>query len=163
MNIQMLLYLFTLCRNSDTVFCRSLGLEAGQTPTPAGIVYLSANVPVLQAEDYDSEESVLSKAADSLKRSGLLLNEEEILRAMNSDLSPKFLAGIKKNKDGLLTGSALTDRQVFGEIYEQISSVIEKIAGEMRSGVAHANPLSYKDQDPCAYCDMKPICRRVDQ
>lgn len=163
LNIQMLLYLFTLCRNADTKFCKALGLEDGQTPTPAGIVYLSANVPVLQIEDYDSEEAVLNQAADSLKRSGLLLNEEEILRAMNSELSPKFLAGIKQNKDGILTGSALTDRQVFGEIYDQLANVIETITQKLRSGVAHATPFSYSNQDPCAYCNMKPICRIIKQ
>lgn len=163
LNTQMLLYLFTLCRNADTPFCKALGLEEGQTPTPAGIVYLSANIPVLQAEDYDSEKEVLNQAADSLKRSGLLLNEEEILRAMHSELSPKFLAGIKQNKDGILVGSALTDREVFGEIYDQIYTVIETIVGELRGGTADANPISYQDQDPCAYCEMKPICRRIDE
>jgi ATP-dependent helicase/nuclease subunit B len=161
-NIQMLLYLFTLCHNSDTQFCQALGVEKGKTPTPAGIMYLSANIPVIQAEDFVSEEEVLKQAADQLKRSGLLINEEEILRAMNAELSPKFLAGIKRNKDGILVGAALTDREAFGELYDQIQSVIQKITLELRGGVADANPMNYQKIDPCAYCDMKPICRRAD-
>ncbi len=163
-NIQMLLYLFTLCRNSDSPFCRSLGLADGKTPTPAGVVYLSANVPVVSVEDYDGEEAVLKKASASLKRSGLLLAEEDILKAMNASLSPTFLAGIKKNKDGVLVGDALTDRESFNKLYEQIRSTVESITEELRGGVADARPLQYhQSKDPCAYCQMKPICRRNEE
>ncbi len=161
-NIQMLLYLFTLCRNTNTEFYKRLGLGDGESPVPAGVIYLSAAVPILQAEDYDSEEDVLKKASDSLSRSGLVLNEEEILRAMNADLSPKFLAGVKKNKDGVLVGDALSDRARFDSLYEQIRGTIESITGELRGGVADAAPNPHVKRDVCASCKMKPICRRVD-
>ncbi len=163
-NIQMLLYLFTLCRNADSPFCRSLGLTEGQTPSPAGVVYLSANVPVISVEDYDGEEAVLKQASASLKRSGLLLAEEDILKAMNTAMSPAFLAGIKKNKDGILVGDALTDRESFNKLYEQIRSTVESITEELRGGKADAAPLRYhQSKDPCAYCQMKPICRKYEE
>ncbi|MBQ8332060.1 MAG: exodeoxyribonuclease V subunit gamma [Clostridia bacterium] len=160
-NIQMLLYLFTLCRNANTPFSRALGLAENQTPTPAGVVYLTANIPVIQAEDYDSEAEVVKKASAALKRNGVLLNEEEILLAMNSEMSPQFLAGIRRNKDGVIVGNALMEREGFTKLYEQIRSTVETIAGEMRRGVADASPIPYKD--PCEWCQMKPICRRIDQ
>ena len=159
-NVQMLLYLFTLCRNPSDFFARSLGSEDGSTPTPAGILYLSANIPVIGAEDYDSEEAVMEKAAKALKRSGLLLSDEEILLAMNHQLSPDFLAGIKKDKDGALVGNALFDREDFQKLYESIRATVERITKEMRNGKADASPLQYGENDPCAHCEMKPICRR---
>ena len=162
-NIQMLLYLFTLCRQTDTDFCKALGLQEGQSPTPAGVVYLSANIPVIQSEDYESESDILEQASDSLKRSGLLLNDEEILYAMNEDLSSHFLAGIKRNKDGDLVGSALTDRESFRTLYDQILDTVETITQKLRGGVADATPIPYKGKDPCAYCTMKPICRRIEE
>lgn len=162
-NIQMLLYLFTLCRQTNTEFCRELGLKEDQSPSPAGVVYLSANIPVIQSEDYDQESHILEQAADSLKRSGILLHDEEILLAMNNELSPKFLAGIKRNKDGDLVGSALTDRESFRTLYEQISETVETIAHKLRDGVADAEPIAYKGKDPCAYCAMKPICRKLEE
>jgi ATP-dependent helicase/nuclease subunit B len=160
-NMQMLLYLFTLCRNRDNDFTRSLGLSSDQNPSPAGIVYLSANIPVVEAEDYDDEEGILNTAADSLDRSGLLLSDEAVLHAMNDELSPKFLAGIKKNKDGELIGKALTDNEGFSKIYEDIRAVIERITTELCEGKADADPLTYNGKDPCSYCNMKPICRRA--
>ncbi len=162
-NIQMLLYLFTLCRNQSPEFRRAIGLEDGQDPTAAGVVYLSANIPVIEAEDYDSEEEILKKAADSLKRSGLLLDEEEILLAMNTELSPKFLAGVKRNKEGAIVGRALTDRESFSHLYDQIAEVIERIATELRQGNANADPIQYQSKNPCDYCNMRPICRREQQ
>ncbi len=159
-NIQMLLYLFTLCRNRSNFFTHSLGMEDGCTPIPAGILYLSANIPVIQADDYDAEETVMEKAAKSLNRSGLLLSDEEILLAMNHQLSPDFLAGIKKNKDGVLVGNALFESEDFSKLYDQIRETVERITGEMRGGIADAAPLQYGGKDPCAYCQMKPICRR---
>ncbi len=160
-NIQMLLYLFTLCRNRSNDFTKAIGLEEGQAPTPAGILYLSAKIPVIQAEDYDSEEDVLKQASDSLSRSGLLLADESLLTAMNDECSPRFLAGIKRNKDGILTGKALMDHEGFGKLYEQIQSVVEAITTAMRNGKADAKPLVYGDRDPCSYCHMKPICRKI--
>ncbi len=161
-NIQMLLYLFTLCRNQSNGFTRSLGLEDGASPSPAGVIYLAANIPIIQSEDYDSENEVLQKAADSLERSGLLLSEESMLYAMNHQLSPKFLAGIKKNKDGILIGKALMDNKGFSELYEQIHRTVERITTELREGKADAKPLHHNGMDPCSYCKMKPICRRTE-
>lgn len=162
-NIQMLLYLFTLCRNSASEFSRKLGLMDGKTLNPAGVVYLSANIPVLQAEGYENEEELLAQASKALKRSGLLLNDEDILLAMNSELSPQFLAGIKKNKDGLLVGSALADRADFQSIYDKIEAVIKNITEELRGGIADAVPMTANGKNPCSYCHMKPICRRIDE
>lgn len=160
-NMQMLLYLFTLCRNRDNDFTRSLGLMSDKHPSPAGIVYLSANIPVVEAEDYDNAEGILEAAADSLERSGLLLSDEAVLRAMNDELSPKFLAGIKKNKEGVMIGKALMDQEGFSKIYEDIREVIERITTELCEGKADATPMTYNGKDPCSYCDMKPICRRA--
>lgn len=162
-NVQMLLYLFTLCRNPNPEFRQAIGLEEGQAPTAAGVVYLSANIPVIEAEDYDSEEEILKKAADSLKRSGLLLNEEDILLAMNAEFSPKFLAGVKRNKEGTPIGRALTDRESFSQLYDQIAGVVEKITTELRQGKADADPIQYQSQNPCDYCNMRPICRREER
>ena len=161
-NLQMLLYLFAICRTPNASFGQRMGLSVHQSPSPAGIVYLSANIPTIEAEDYDTEESVLQKASDSFKRSGLLLKDEDILLAMNRDLSPKFLAGIKRNKDGELVGKSLVSKEAFDELYRKIETTVEKITTELRDGCANATPTDCLGQDPCSYCHMKPICRRSD-
>ncbi len=162
-NLQMLIYLFTLCRNGSELFKRSLGLEKGQDALPAGVVYISAAIPTIEAEGYSDSESVLSQAEDKLKRSGLLLNDEDVLRAMNHQLDSRFLAGIKKNKEDALEGKALTQYDGFADIFEKLSDTVKRIAGELRSGRADASPLIYKMQSPCDYCKSKPICRKTNK
>ena len=162
-NLQMLVYLFTLCRNDSTKFKRSLGLKDTQDTLPAGVIYVSTAIPTIEASDYSTTSTVLSEVEDSFKRTGLILEDEDVLYAMNHELDTRFLAGIKKNKSDELEGKALASSEDFANIFEKISSTIRKIAGELHSGNANASPLSYKNQLPCDYCSSKPICRRVNK
>ena len=162
LNMQMLLYLFTLCRSKSESFRSAIGCENDEQTLPAGVIYLSANIPLVETDDYADEQEVVRSATERLERSGLLLNDEEVLLAMNQELDSDFLAGIKKRaKDGTLTGSALTSAEEFTDIYSRLEKVIIKISEELRSGKANASPLKYGKTDPCEYCQAKPICRRT--
>ncbi len=158
LNIQMLLYLFTLINNKNEEFNQRLGKC---NALPAGVIYLSSNIPMIELSSYEAADSVMEKAGNELSRSGLLINDEEILKAMNSDLSPKFLAGIKKKKTtGELSGRSLATLEKFEELQATIETTISDIAHEMISGNADANPTADKKNSPCVYCAMKPVCRR---
>ncbi|MBE6667293.1 MAG: hypothetical protein E7607_03170 [Ruminococcaceae bacterium] len=159
-NTQMLLYLFMLCSKADNDFCRSIGVSDGDKPVPAGVVYLSANIPIIQSAFPENAEEIAKKAQSELKRSGLLLNSPEILHAMSHDLSSKILAGIRvKKKTGELYGDALASSEKFDSLYSEITDTIQKISLELRKGKAGATPLRYGSSDPCSYCQMKPFCR----
>ncbi len=155
LNTQMLIYLFTLCaRPSPALF------GSDSAPLPAGMVYLSSNIPTVELEDYTSDSEILSMAEGALDRRGLLIWDEEILKAMNKDLSPYFLAGVKHNKSGELSGSALISAEGFDTLRTEIEEVITSIASKMREGVANADPMTVGRTSPCDYCEMKPVCRR---
>jgi len=161
-NTQMLLYLYTLCICRDGAFAEQLSLDEGKQAHPAGVVYLSANIPTIEVDDYTTDEKMDELAAEKLRRSGLLLDDEEILRDMNDELSPDFLAGIKKNtKTELLQGRALTSSAQFETIFGDIRKTVLDIAKEMQSGRADASPLTYGDLDPCAYCTARTVCRKL--
>jgi ATP-dependent helicase/DNAse subunit B len=78
---------------------------------------------------------------------------------MNDELSPDFLSGIKKKKDGTLSGKALASAELFDELQKKIDETVMAISDEMRSGAADVAPLAKEHHDPCTYCNMKPICR----
>lgn len=161
-NTQMLLYLFTLCRSQSVEFKKSIGCSDEKSPLPAGIVYLSANVSPLDTDDYEDIDSVLQKASKELDRSGLLLDNSDVLLAMNEDLDPNFTLGIKKaSGEKEWSGDALASSTEFDQIYEQLERVIVKLATELRSGNAIARPLKYGNSSPCDYCSAKPICRNT--
>lgn len=155
LNIQMLLYLFTLIRNENPQFNERLGKEI----LPAGVVYLSSNIPVIELEDHATSEDVVKAAQNEFVRSGILIDDEDVLTAMNDELSPAFLGGAKQNKDGVISGKNLASLEFFDQLEHDIEDTVRRIADEMRSGNAEADPLVYGKTDPCTYCDMKPICR----
>lgn len=161
-NTQMLLYLFMLCKDGAAGLCSMAGEDENSAPIPAGIMYLSADIPTLALATDADEESVLKKAEESLHRTGLLLNDPDILSAMNKDLSRRFLAGIYQKKDGSLTGGALTSSEDFERLYSEISETVKSIIEKLRQGNAGATPLRYGKNDPCEFCKMKPVCRRDD-
>ncbi len=169
LNVQMLLYLFTLTKNENKAFNEKIGSDDVES---AGVLYLSSgdSSKALSLPDFKKEDEVLNEAQKGIERSGLLLEDEEILLAMNDELSKDFLAGItkkvKKQKGQPdveeLTGKALASAALFESIEKDIERVIKRIATEMLSGNASASPLNYKKNDPCKYCAMKPICRIKD-
>ncbi len=157
-NIQMLLYLFTLINNKNNAFNEKLGSD---TPLPAGVVYLSSNAPPAALYDIEGSDSAFSKAQQNLTRSGLFLDDKDILYAMNDEFSPHFLAGIKiRKKDGLPTGKALAKAELFDMLSEELDNTVRRIGEEMIEGLADAIPNNYDKKNPCEYCAMKPICRR---
>ena len=161
LNTQMLLYLFTLCQSESPAFRQAIGVKEGKEPLPAGVVYLSSAIETMEAEDYESPEETVAKAEASLKRSGLLLRDEEILCAMNHSLSSQFLVkGAKKKADGTLSEKSLISLAELSALCDQLEDTVKEIASKMRSGYATADPNRNTDRSPCEYCTKKSICRR---
>jgi hypothetical protein len=106
---------------------------------------------------------ITETAENSLSRTGLLLHDEDILRAMNHALDSKFLANIKyKEKEDVFTGEALVSNDGFTDILKKLEDTVVKIATELHSGKADANPLIYDKKSPCDYCQAKPVCRKAE-
>ncbi len=156
LNVQMLLYLFTLTKNKNGRFKEKIGGE----PMPAGVVYLSSNIATVDLEDYEDEKNVLALAEKKLQRSGIILDDPDVLEAMNDQLSPDILLGARKRADGTVTGKWLTSSEAFQTLQKDIEDTLKKIGERMISGSAHASPLSYGGKDACKWCPMKPVCRR---
>lgn len=157
LNIQMLLYLFTLTKNKNADFKKKIG---GGESIPAGVVYLSSNIPQIELEDHSDASEVLKMAEGELQRSGLIVDDLDVLEAMNDDMSSDFLLGVKKKADGTVYGKALASAEVFSTLQNDIEKTLKQIAEKMMSGAADAEPLIHGQKDPCEYCAMKPICRR---
>lgn len=158
LNIQLPLYLFSLCETDDKTV-RRLGGENGDKIVPAAAFYLSARTPEVKEDSVD--DSVIDAADMLLSRNGILLNEEELIEAMDSTHSGRFIP-VKYKKNGEVSyrknGMAFS-REGFEQLHRQLNSVVCKIADGIKSGDASVRPLRYKETDACEYCHMKPICR----
>lgn len=164
LNIQLLLYLFSLLKNSPEAFQKRLGMGALGQLLPAGALYLTANVPPMTIQEDLPPEKIRELAQGRLMRSGLLLNDIDILRAMNDELTPAFLGKVKQSKakkseEVTVTGKNLFDLEGFRAIGEELEAAIRHVATSMKEGHAQAKPHIDKDNHACTYCGMRAICR----
>ena len=156
LNLQMLLYLFSIWQNG--------GRRYGAKRIPAGVLYLSAGTPDLPLDAPTDEGEIEKLADDTLKRDGLVLNDIEIIQAMDRELSKKYAPASLKKDSTYSAGSSVATLEEFGNLMHQVSDTVAQITMELKSGNADAVPLQKRkpeaDRNPCEYCAMKPVCRQ---
>lgn len=157
-DLQMLLYMFALCRAG-----KELSSKIGVDPMPdkikpAGIFYLSTKASAVNAAPQKTTEDVLDEAEKGFKRDGLVLKDEKILRALNSDLEEDFILA-KIQKDGTFGKGNVLDEKEFAALEEEMKNTVRNIALEMVGGNAHAEPVCRDRSLPCQYCCFKRVCR----
>ncbi len=160
-NLQLLLYLFTLCRSRSRDFRARLGIPPEAELTPASMLYCSALAPDLTVSADRSADEILIEADAKLSRRGIVLDEEDVLRAMDSELSGRYIPCrlLKKKEFALSSPESRASAKEFEELYDKLGRTIRRVAGEMRAGHAHAAPNRHGGAYPCATCPVKPVCR----
>lgn len=155
LDIQMLLYLFTLQKEGKALF--------GKDIEPAGVLYFPARDEVLSAERSVTAEQLKAMQQKELRRSGLLLAEPAVLRAMEHEAleEPRFLP-LRVGKDGSLSGSIASAAQL-GKLGGYVEKLLHDITCEIRDGNIDADPCCRSEEDtPCRYCDWAAACHFAD-
>ncbi len=158
-NVQLLLYLFSVCGCPDCEFRRNIAPN-GEALVPAGAVYFSArpgeassSVPVDRATAREIVEKGIS-------RTGIVLRDEAVIRAMEPSGEGKYIP-VSYNKDGSLSKRSVTaDREGMDKIRDALCSAIKETGIKMKSGTSSASPEDHDGRSPCEYCKMRPVCRR---
>jgi len=157
-NLQMPLYLHAFCKDEAL----SEKLAPNGRLLPAGVLYFAARHPDFKSDDVDVKKSddVYEKAVRSIKRNGIVLDDEEIILAMDPEKTGE-LAPVSYTKKGI-SGKALISDKELEELTETVLSTVADKAKMMRSGCVSAEPLKQGSHDACKYCAMRPVCRRSD-
>ncbi len=152
MGLQMLLYLFTLEKNGAERY--------GQEIVPAGVLYVPARDVLIPASERLSDEKILEEKAKRLRRSGLLLNNSDVLHAMEHGDKPQYIP-VKINRSGeYAAGDSLATAEQLGRLSRYIEDVLTRMAGELRRGSIAADPWYQSEQDnTCRTCDYYDACR----
>lgn len=155
LGLQLLLYLFTLCNSGSEKFREAVGCPPNGHIYPAGALYLSANLPLITVDRDISPEQIRSYAIENIKRSGPLLDEHDIMLAMNDNLDPAFLGTPRtsRGKDNTLSLDG------FGKLCGEISKTLGIINEKMRSGIASASPRRHNGHSQCDHCEYSAVCR----
>lgn len=152
LNIQMLLYLFALQRQGEAWF-------GGRELIPAGVLYLPARDVLINAPR-DIDETALRKAVDKeLRRSGLVLNQPDVLRAMEHSAleEPRFLP-LTLGRDGSITKGLATAEEL-GKLGKYVDALLQHILQELHGGNVDADPCGHgSDDNACTYCAFASAC-----
>lgn len=155
LDIQMLLYLFALQKEGRARFGRDI--------EPAGVLYLPARDEILSMERNVTPERLQTEREKQLRRSGLLLAEPEVLRAMEHEslTEPHYLP-LRVGRDGGLSGSIASAAQL-GRLGLYVEKLLGDISREVRQGNIDADPWCRSEDDSfCRYCQWAGACHFQD-
>lgn len=156
LNLQMLLYLFSLCQNENTRARELLGCSPNGEIKPAGVVYISSKTSAFDAKIGENEDEIIARADDRVKRTGFLLNDEKLLTAYNKNKDFKY---IMSGCGERAKNSPLVSAEEFSEIYGELERTLVSILSELRRGNVSACPKDVDGKAACMYCSMRAICR----
>ncbi len=148
-NLQMLLYLYSLSKNCGT---RYGDLE----PVPAGVLYTPIHRPEFNLEL--GEDAAVDESR-AFHTNGILIDDIDILTAMEKNLEGKFIP-VKLKKDGTFYSNAsVASLETMGRLLSCAADVAGKLASEIKSGKIEKNPYKCDTVNSCNFCDLAPFCR----
>ena len=159
LDVQALLYLFSVWKNGlpgEPVRGRE------DERVPAGAVYFSVRPQPVSSKHLLTAEEAAAQAEGQIERAGIWLSDEAVLRAMDRELSGRYVP-VREDKNGGLAASGkanLATLEDFGRICGEVETVIGEIAARIRAGSAEAKPQRISAFDPCENCAHRVICRR---
>jgi len=158
LDAQMLLYLFSIWKSDSKEFHKLIGKSENGEIIPAGVLYQTARLKLKEAATPVTSDVAIEHIHASLKRSGVLLNDEEMLEAMEIGLKKNFIP-VSRKSDGSISSSILVSIDGFGDMLKTIDETFKRIGKKLRNGNACADPLKLTDKDACQYCQLSSVCR----
>ncbi|MGI5977647.1 MAG: PD-(D/E)XK nuclease family protein [Candidatus Limivicinus sp.] len=153
MGLQMLLYLFALRNGGEKLY----GCEVA----PAGVMYVPARNALLSAQRELSEEEAEAERSEELRRSGLVLDNEELMEAWEHGEDKKYIP--VKFKRGKQSSDELISAARLGLLSRHIRKYLREMAGELKKGSINADPYFHSGQDnACLNCDFFDACHFSD-
>lgn len=154
LNLQMLIYLFSIWKNGRGELADCL---------PAGVLYLPAKDHIISTSREATDEQVEREHQKRYKMSGLVLEDPTCVAGMEHEIAGVFIP-VKTKSDGSFDArSSLATLEQMGRIQRHIERVLSGMAQHLLDGQIEASPSVGMGYEPCQYCDYKPICQHQQQ
>lgn len=157
-NLQMLLYLFSICSNSNSELKKELGCTGELRP--AGVEYYMAHSSrsILRTEDDIKKYTDIAPIA---QRRGFIINDKEVLSALDKTENGIWLP---LDSDGKNPKPGLVTTEEFADLEAIVRGVLSKIGSLMKSGECSTyRGKSTHNESPCRFCLYRPICRKEER
>ncbi len=161
-DVQLPLYLFALWKSRDPAFLEALGITENDLLLPAGAFYMLTSPKDLELDAPMDAESVRRSVRESITRNGLILRDENVLRAMDASGNGRYDARRSTaRRRGEPFGENALSIEEMGLLVERLEKAVASVGSRMCSGNASAHPASPKEagHNPCEACSMRVFCR----
>ncbi|MBR5779289.1 MAG: exodeoxyribonuclease V subunit gamma [Clostridia bacterium] len=153
LDTQLLHYIYAYCEKNGTI--------------PAGVFYYGVTLPNINITGRETQEELQKEIAKTVKRSGILIDDIDVVRAMSNDFSTvpaKLSKGSKKEAPKLYTrgkSKRLYTEEDFNELKQSLGDGLKSIASDVFCGRMDIAPLNPEDvkAEPCKYCKLGDLCR----
>ncbi len=128
-----------------------LALSESTASNPAAMLYFKLDDPITK------DEKTLS---ETLKMSGLLLDDAEVLSAMDKDLDGRSDFLPLELKDGAFISDSLATKENFDLLFSHVKKTIASLYSEMKKGDFSISPkaLASDVQNACSFCEYAKVC-----
>lgn len=150
LNLQMFVYLFTLCDDKTSSL----------SGIPAGVLYMHAARNIIDFDTLKQAESSLeNKTQSQFIMNGLVLSDDDnvIIDAMDHGISHRYV-DVRMTAKGDLKGK-LASLEQLGLIHKKINSLIQEMGNELQEGYIERSPIKSKTHaNTCDFCDYRDVC-----
>ncbi len=151
LNLQLAVYLSALCAPENACI-------VGENARPAGILYFRLIDPLVDASPKEEAEVIEMLRRKEFKLDGLVLSDENVLRAMDADIDKKsgiIPAGISASG---ISGNVASGKQ-FEVLSAHVQKTVKKLVSLLMEGKVDIAPYRRQAESPCTYCKFSAICR----
>ncbi|MCM3610582.1 helicase-exonuclease AddAB subunit AddB [Planococcus sp. MERTA32b] len=134
----------------------------GEQAEPAGVLYFHMHNPMLKSTRLMTAEEVEEEMARSFKMNGLVVEDEEVIKAMDNEIDGySNIIPVRMNKNGSISKSqSRTVSKDDMEVIRQFVRNKHQDAGNgILDGVTSITPYKVKDDTPCQFCSYRSICQ----
>ena len=149
--LQMLLYMFALKHSGTDLL--------GDKAVAAGVQYFPARAPYIATEGQMDLEEAEKARLKEWKRRGLLLEDEQVLQAMEPGDKPLRM-NYTVRKDGTLSGD-LANREQLKLLETYVFKTVGAMVEDIASGNVAPNPYTRgTSHNACTFCPYGPVCHK---
>ena len=147
-NLQLLIYLFSLCEVADKEFFDLLGVDSTEEILPAGATYFVVKAPNISL-DTPPEDDLSDAAAAALERKGYLFSADKLADAIDRTENKCFTKKLIEK-----------DADETADLLATVKTSIANVANGMRGGRIDTSDTQTGANAPCRYCAYLHICRK---
>ena len=92
----------------------------------------------------------------------MLLEDEDILRAMEPQLAGVYIPAKIKQNGEFYRGSRVYSREVFAKLRETVYGNIEQMGTDLLAGKVAPCPARGGSSEPCSYCPYAGLCNNTE-